>query len=268
MMQQRSLSMRDVAGRSMPMAVRGKSASSPRRERRRGRARTVFREAARAALREAARAVLERKGYAQATLRDIVDESDITHPTFYKYFGSKEEVLADLIDGLVDALVDAASPFRSSEAAERAGGSDPSVRGRWRLGLRAVLAVARENRQLLLAVRQAIHASELHARHWEEFRARARAMFAHDIAWAERAGLIPNGDLDVLSVAMVATMEATLFELAARDDRDVERIERVIDAFFWNAVFGGHGGPVDYAVVPGKGPRAVFAAGRPRARRS
>ena len=61
-------------------------------------------------MRDAARAVLERNGYANTTLRDILVESDVTHPTFYKYFDSKDAVLADLIDALVDELISIVVP--------------------------------------------------------------------------------------------------------------------------------------------------------------
>ncbi len=238
------------------MSAKRADALSPRRRRRREKART--------ALREAARAVLERKGYAQTTLRDIIDESDITHPTFYKYFASKDEVLSDLIDGLVDELVDAGTPFGLAEA-EKHSEAEPSLRGRLRLGMRAILRVARENRQLLLAVRQAIYASELHARRWDRFHSRSLSVLERDLGWAHRRGLIRCEDPTVLSIAMVATMEAALFEFAARDDHELSVVERVLEDFYWNALFGWRGAPVDYVIVRGKSPRPLYASGRDRA---
>jgi AcrR family transcriptional regulator len=215
-------------------------------------------ERTRAALRDAARAVLERKGYAQTTLRDILAESDITHPTFYKYFESKEDALADLIDRLVDELVDAAAPFGLSQSENRSG-PEPSLRGRVRLGMRAILGVARRNRQLLLAVRQAIHASELHARRWARFRSRALSVLEQDLGWGRRMGLIRCEDTSVLAVAMVATMESALFELAAREDHELPVVESVLESFYWNALFGWRAGPADYVLTRSGSPRPVFA---------
>jgi AcrR family transcriptional regulator len=239
------------------MAKRKGDSASPRWERRRTRAR--------AALRDAARAVLERKGYVQTTLRDIMDESDITHPTFYKYFASKEDVLADLIDGLIDELVATGAAFGFAQA-KRGSGAEPSVRGRVRLGMRAVLEVARKNRQLLIVVRQAIHANELHERRWQRLRSRAIEVVERDLAWARAAGLVRCDDLGVIAIAMVATIEAALFDLAAREEHEPAVVESILESFYWNALFGWRGGPVDYVIVPGKDPRPVYSTEKVPAR--
>ena len=232
------------------MAARKRGSSSSRREQRRKRTRD--------ALRETARAVLERKGYAQTTLRDIIDDAEITHPTFYKYFTSKEDVLADLIDRLVEELVATGTPFGFAQA-KRGSGAEPSMRGRVRLGMRAVLEIARKNRQLLNVVRQAIHANQLHARRWQRFRSRALVFVQRDLAWAKDAGLVRGEDLGVIAIAMIATIEAALFDLSAGEEHEPAAVESALESFYWNALFGWRGGPVDYVIVPGKEPRPVYS---------
>lgn len=211
------------------------------------------------ALRDTARAVLERKGYANTTLRDIIEASDITHPTFYKYFDSKDAVLADLIDGLVDELMGVALPSTFPEAAKRSRVAS-SMREVFRGGMRGLLQLARANKHLVRAIREAIHASPSHARHWAQFRDRALALVESDLGWMERAGLIRSPHHSLLATVMVQTIEAAIFELAARDEWDLEVIEAVLEGFYWNALFGSQGGPIDFVVVRGKRPRPVFAS--------
>jgi AcrR family transcriptional regulator len=225
---------------------------SPRRERRR--------ERMRGAIRDAARIVLERKGYGEATLKEIIDESDITHPTFYSYFASKEDVLADLIDALVDELVSVATPATFPEATRRSE-VESSLRESLRLGFRAVLQVARTNRELLRAIREAIHASPRHAERWNQFRHRALAMVEADLEWAERVGIVRCDDRNVLARVMVGTTETAIFDLAAQDDHDLGRVESVLTDFYWNGLLGWRGGLVDYLVMHDRAPRAVFDNG-------
>ena len=220
-----------------------RAAVTPRRPRKR--------ERSRAAIREAARTVLERKGYEQTTLRDVIREADITHPTFYTYFRSKDDVLAELIDELVDQLVATGSAFGLTRSPE------PSVRRSFRLGWQAILAVARRNRRLLLAVRQAIHASEAHARRWRRFRTSALGIVERDLSWAIRAGILRCEDPKVLSIAMFAVMETALFELASGGEEDHARVESVLEAFFWSGLFGWQDAPSDYVVEKGQRPRRV-----------
>jgi AcrR family transcriptional regulator len=221
----------------------GRLELSPRRQRRQ--------ERTRAAIRAAARAVLERKGYEQTTLRDVIDEADITHPTFYKYFRSKEDVLADLIDALVEELVATGSAFGFTRS------PDPSVRRSFRLGWRAVLAVARKNRELLIAIRQAIHASEAHARRWRRFRSRVLEVVERDLRWGIRAGIIRCEHPKILSLAMLSIMETALFEFAGAGEEEHAAVEDVLESFFWSGLVGWQGAPSDYVLAKGKRPRRI-----------
>ena len=76
-------------------------------------------------------------------------------------------------------------------------------------------------------------------------------------------GLIRCEDPSVLAVAMVATMESALFELAAREDRELPVVESVLESFYWNALFGWREGPADYVITRTGSPRPVFAPAAP-----
>jgi AcrR family transcriptional regulator len=62
----------------------------------------------RAALVKAARALFERQGYLDTNVGDIAKRARVAHGTFYTYFSSKEEIFAEVADGLQHDLVQVA----------------------------------------------------------------------------------------------------------------------------------------------------------------
>jgi AcrR family transcriptional regulator len=55
--------------------------------------------ATRAALQQAANRLFEAQGYDRTTVQEIANAAGVTERTFFRYFGSKDELLADLILG-------------------------------------------------------------------------------------------------------------------------------------------------------------------------
>ena len=49
--------------------------------------------------------LVQQKKYEQITIQNITDHADLNRATFYLHYGSKEELLADSLEGLFDALV-------------------------------------------------------------------------------------------------------------------------------------------------------------------
>ncbi|SFB71615.1 TetR/AcrR family transcriptional regulator [Butyrivibrio sp. YAB3001] len=58
--------------------------------------------------------LIRKKGYANVTINDICESCDITKPTFYKYAGSKDELILDLYDTTITELI--SDPFYFIEA--------------------------------------------------------------------------------------------------------------------------------------------------------
>lgn len=56
-------------------------------------------------LRQRALALFQERGYHNVTIQDICQDCGITKPTFYKYAGSKEELILDLYDRTIRELV-------------------------------------------------------------------------------------------------------------------------------------------------------------------
>jgi AcrR family transcriptional regulator len=59
----------------------------------------------RAALVRSARALFERQGYLDTNVGDIATRARVAHGTFYTYFASKEEIFAEVADGLQHDLL-------------------------------------------------------------------------------------------------------------------------------------------------------------------
>lgn len=247
-----------AVSRTLPPRKKGKGSSviersrtlSPRRLRRRDRTRS--------ALRQAARSVLERKGYVQTTIRDIVSEADITHRTYYYYYESKDAVLGELVDKVVDEFLAAAIPLALNRMAD----DDPrvpSIKNRFRLAIRALLAVAERNRQLMAAIRQATHINEDLAHRWERFRRSILEPLERDLAWGREKGLLADHSR-VIAVAIGASLEGILFEFAATGSPPASAFEDAMTEFYWNALYRLHEGADDYIIVPGGRLKPVFSS--------
>jgi AcrR family transcriptional regulator len=50
---------------------------------------------------KAARALFEKNGYLDTNVADITARARVAHGTFYTYFGSKEDIFADVVDALL-----------------------------------------------------------------------------------------------------------------------------------------------------------------------
>ncbi|MDH6291986.1 TetR/AcrR family transcriptional regulator [Rhodococcus opacus] len=59
------------------------------------------------ALIQAARRVFERKGFIEATVRDITTEAGVSHGTFYTYFDTKEAAFAAVSNAVVESMLTA-----------------------------------------------------------------------------------------------------------------------------------------------------------------
>ena len=55
----------------------------------------------RATLVKAARALFEKNGYLDTNVGDIAARAKVAHGTFYTYFSSKEDIFAEVVDGLM-----------------------------------------------------------------------------------------------------------------------------------------------------------------------
>ena len=55
--------------------------------------------------------LVQEKKFEQITIQDITDRADLNRATFYLHYGSKEELLANSLEGHFDALVEQITPL-------------------------------------------------------------------------------------------------------------------------------------------------------------
>ncbi|HEV2061446.1 MAG TPA: helix-turn-helix domain-containing protein, partial [Solirubrobacteraceae bacterium] len=95
--------------------------------------------------------VVADKGYAAATVADVVRAAGVSRTTFYEQFRSKEDCFVEAYARGVDVLLDAI------RAAVRAGGGD--WRDQLRAGMRAYLAALSADRRFARTYLLEIHAA-------------------------------------------------------------------------------------------------------------
>jgi AcrR family transcriptional regulator len=62
---------------------------------------------------DAAQRLIQSKGYEQMALQDVLDELEVSKGAFYHYFGSKEALLAAVVDRMIDVATAAMEPVVS-----------------------------------------------------------------------------------------------------------------------------------------------------------
>lgn len=176
----------------------------------------------------AAAEVFGRIGFAKARVEDILEAAGIARRTFYKHFGSKEDVLAAVYEFATSTLLEAVR----AEARATDDPLAPIVRG-----LDTYLDFHVENGALLrVLVEQAIRSDSPLA----PLRKRFRAELARAIDDAVRAATHKSHD-PLLYLALVSALEGVSLELLASTPTaaDVRRGKRVMRALVARSLLSG-----------------------------
>jgi AcrR family transcriptional regulator len=167
----------------------------------------------------AAMKVFAKRGFAATRVEDVLDEAGVARRTFYRYFTSKEDVLAAVYElattELVRALDDASDAGVDALADVRA-------------GVDLYLDFHVENAGLLrVLLEQSVRSDSPLAGHRRRFRAHVLKVL---VRAAEARGVAP---LDGFTyVALVSALEGVALELleGAASERDVARAKKAIHA--------------------------------------
>jgi len=148
------------------------------------------------AFREAARAVFARDGYLNARISDIAAEAGKSVASFYNYYDTKADLLADLAQEFhAEATEMAVLPCRSGPAGQEA--MREAVAGFWH-------TYARRRGELIGVFQAAMCDAEFRGR-WLDIRAEAIASIAAEIRRAQAEGFCPGID-PVLSASALSAM--------------------------------------------------------------
>lgn len=146
--------------------------------------------------------LFSRKGYEATSVREICEAADITKPTLYHFYRSKEGVYRAIVDGTLDA-------FRSTMVAAVESPGPPAER--LKRVARLHFARVRENDQLFRFILALIHnpASSAPSTDFPRFYEGMVALVAKVVEEGVRAGQFAPGPLEVrMLVFMGALSEA------------------------------------------------------------
>ena len=167
----------------------------------------------------AAMKVFAKRGFAATRVEDVLAEAGVARRTFYRYFTSKEDVLAAVYELATSELV---------RAIDDASESSRDPLGGVRAGVELYLDFHVENAGLLrVLLEQSVRSDSPLAGHRRRFRARMLKVL---VRAAESRGVAP---LDGFTyVALVSALEGVALELleGAASDLDVSRAKKAIHA--------------------------------------
>lgn len=162
-----------------------------------------------AAILTTAEKLLTTTPFADISIDDLAKGAGISRPTFYFYFGSKDDVLLTLLDRLVE---------RSEAAIDGLDPSTDAVRASWREALGVYLETFSAHRGVVLACADARFRNKKVRAGWNKA---ARLWVDNTAATieAERArGAAPSGrDARELAIALTAMNERAIYGTLARD---------------------------------------------------
>lgn len=182
----------------------------------------------RRALREHALRLFSEQGYDETTVAQIVEAAGVSHMTFFRYFATKDDVVA-----ATDFDFDVEELIRS-----RQGDPVDRVRAAFREGLTEACRADRDT--LLVRTRLLARTPALRARMWENHHATQR-LVERGLGGGER----PAFGIRVLAAACLSTMVTALLTWADRNG--VDDLPDLIDEAFAALAEGVGGGTADAA---------------------
>jgi AcrR family transcriptional regulator len=159
----------------------------------------------------AARDVFAERGYAAASIEEVVARARVSRTSFYRFFAGKEECMLAVLEEAVSGLIDA---FAAAASAE-----DPEER--IRLGVRGIVeGLASDPATARVVLVEAVGASAA----IEDARIKARAQFARLLAaelrrypgWAGHS----KAEIELTALATMAAVAEAVADLVARGRAD------------------------------------------------
>lgn len=162
-------------------------------------------------------------GYARATVRDIAKAVGIQSGSIFYYYGSKEDILVDVMDEGMSRFV---------RAAERPAGAPPPPRERLRSMIVGHLeALHGRSDEVAVVLSEWRSLSPASRRRIVKLRDRVDAMWDEALGDAAKAGLV-GGDLKLLRLALLGAMNWSLQWYAPKGALSITTMaDRILDLF-------------------------------------
>jgi len=157
------------------------------------------------AILQGAREVFGKSGYYAASVGDIVDAAEVARGTFYKYFDSKRDAFAAILDDLLVTVWQQMRPI--DPASERA------VRRQIHENVAAICRTLIENLDLTrILLAQSIGVDPDLDEKIRDFYHRLLRLVEESLREGQRLGIVRQGDVSLLATCLIGAVKEMLFQ--------------------------------------------------------
>ncbi len=187
-------------------------------------------EEARSEISRAAARFLSRRPFRDLTVARLMEDTELSRPAFYQYFGDLHELMESLLGGLVESIGAVVNPWLAGEGEPRAV---------LRESLRGLVDVCAEHGPLLRAVYEAAPFDERLERAWANFMGYWDDVVCARIEAQQAEGLLPSFDARAMAHALNALDAAVLIDaFGRRPHSDQQGVLDTLHKIWWGALYG------------------------------
>lgn len=181
----------------------------------------------RAKLVDAARQVFIDVGYAESSATLITTAAGVSYGSFYVYFGSKEELFAEVASELMEQVyVASRAPVEQDDPVERL-----------EIENRRFFKLYRENARLFQLIEEAVRADENFREQWQGMRHEHLGRLARGLGRMQAAGAITSSlDAKYLANALGGMAERLAYLSTVDDDLDDEMLLETLNELWRHAL--------------------------------
>jgi AcrR family transcriptional regulator len=170
------------------------------------------------------------KGYAHATVQEIMSLANLGYGTFYQYYKSKKEVLMEEGMQILDAIT---KHYIHPPATEK------SLYKRTYNSILNIFESCHEHRKVLDIMKSAKTTDEDIQEIWDGIMEELFRRLERDITWSIKHGICRDVDLTIALISLDGMVKGTIDYIIANEfnNEEVERIAQNVSLLFKEAIF-------------------------------
>ncbi|MDR4172419.1 TetR/AcrR family transcriptional regulator [Bacillus nitratireducens] len=176
--------------------------------------------------------IFTKNGFQKTTITQIIKHAETGYGTAYVYFKNKDALLVILMEGVMNRFYNIAdrsfSPQTKAEAHDMIQNQ-----------VRAFLQLAKEERDILQVVEEAIGLSREISQKWDEIRERFIKSITQDISYSQESGLAqPELNKEIVARGWFAMNETFLWEIVQNDkELDLEEVVHTLTVMYTTGLY-------------------------------
>lgn len=179
----------------------------------------------------AGRVVFQQKGYHATSVTDIMSYADLGYGTFYQYFQNKKDLFLNMLQD-IETLIE--SKLRLKIPME-----ERNIEQRIYIGVKSVLQIYFEYRDLLLIIRESMSLDEDFRKVGDRIQQIISEKAARDYQWCNKHGLCRDIDVEVATMCIVNMLQGAGDKIIYQSlsERDVDWMARNISKLIYYGLF-------------------------------